>query len=167
MNAIDWNAVSAMAEVIGVSGLSGSLIFVGLQMKQTATAIKISTNHGIQEAFRDSVIRLASDESLASAFHKELPNPGSVDGLEAFRFALMNQALIQLYANAHYQHSAGALDGNTWDSIDAQLGNWLKTPGMRAYWETRGRNFPKEFEIYINSDVMATPQQSNYRTAGT
>ena len=90
-----------------------------------------------------------------------------MEGLEEFRFALFNQAIIQMYGDAHFQHGVGALDTNTWDSIDAQLGNWLKTPGMRAYWETRGSNFPKAFEAYVNDKVMETPQQESYRTAGT
>ena len=167
METINWEAVTAIAEIIGVAGLIGSLIFVGVQMKQTALAIKVNTNHGVQEAFRDSNLRVATDEGLASIFHRELPVAGTVEGLDQFRFALTNQAMIQMYANAHYQSRVGALDTETWDSIDARMGNWLKTPGMKAYWKTRGSNFPKEFENYINADVMTAPQQESYRTAGT
>lgn len=167
MGIFDWNAVSAIAEIIGVAGLIGSLIFVGVQMKQTALAIKVNTNHGVQEAFRDINLRVATDEGLASIFHRELPVAGTVEGLDQFRFSLTNQAMIQLDANAHYQRRIGALELETWDSIDAQLGNLLKAPGMRAYWETRGSNYPKEFANYINSDVMTSSQQESYRIAGT
>jgi hypothetical protein len=167
VESINWSAVQAVTEVLGLIFVVGSLIFVGLQMRQTAIAIKLNANHSVQEAFRDSVMRLADNQELASIFHREIPKAGSVEGVEEFRFALFNQAILQMYGDAFFQHNVGALDRNTWNSIDAQLGNWLKTPGMRGYWKTRGSNFPRGFENHINNTVMQTPQQETYRTAGT
>jgi hypothetical protein len=167
MEAINWEAVSALSEALGVLVVVGSLIFVGFQMRQTAKAINVNSNHGIQEAFRDNVMRIAESDVLSSIFQREISKPGSVTGLEEYRFALLLQSSIQLYANAYYQHKVGALDAATWDSLDAQFGNFLKTPGARAYWQRSGSNYPKDFENYLNNEVLTAPQQEGYRLRGT
>ena len=167
METINWEAVQALSEALGVIAVVASLIFVGFQMRQTAKAINVNSNHGIQEAFRGNVTRLAENEALSSIFLREIPQPGSVSGLEEYRFALLLQSSIQLYANAYYQHNIGALDANTWGSIDAQMGNFLKTPGAHAYWQRSGSNYPKDFENYLNNEVLTTAQQEGYRLHGT
>jgi hypothetical protein len=50
MGAINWDAVSAMAEIIGVITVVGSLIFIGFQMRQNTKALNMNSTHGIQEA---------------------------------------------------------------------------------------------------------------------
>ena len=167
MEISNWEAISATAEVVGVLGLIASLIFVGFQMKQTAKAIHVSSNHAIQEAFKDFGMRVVESEDLASIQLRGLSEPGALSGLEAYRFAVMMQSLIQFYANAYYQHSVGALDRTTWQSIDAQLGNGLKSPGAQAYWKRSGSNYPEDFENYLNNHVFTTAQQEGFRLHGT
>lgn len=167
MEMSNWDAISAIAEVVGVVGLIASLIFVGFQMKQTAKAINVSSNHGIQEALRDMVMRIAENESLTSVFMQGMAEPESASAIDEYRFALTMQATIQFYANAYYQHSVGALDETTWQSIDAQLGNGLKSPGAQAYWARRGSNYPKDFETYLKDQVFSSPQQEGYRWEAT
>ena len=167
METINWGAVSAISEALGVIAIVASLIFVGLQMRQTTKAINVNSNHGVQEALRDQVMRIADSETLSSIFHREIPAAGTVTELDEYRFALIMQASIQLYANVYYQHSVRALDGATWDSIDAQLGNFLKTPGAQAYWQRSGSNYPEDFENYLNNHVFTSPQQDGYHVRGT
>ena len=167
METINWEAVTALSEAFGVIAVVASLIFVGLQMRQAAKAINVNSNQGVQEALRDQVMRLAESETLSSIFQREIPAAGTVTELDEYRFALLMQGSIQLYANAYYQHSVGALDGATWDSIDAQFGNFLKTPGAQAYWQRSGSNYPEDFENYLNDHVFTSPQQDGYSLRGT
>ena len=167
MEIANWDAIAAMAEVVGVVGVIASLIFVGFQMRQTAKAIGITSTHAVQEAFRDSVLRLAESETLSAILHKEVPDPGSGTGLEQYRFALYIQSVLELYANAHYQCAVGALDQSTWRSLDAQIGNFMQTPGLRAYWERSGANYPQAFVSYINDEVLMRSQDQGYGLPGT
>ena len=167
MNAINWDAVSALAEIIGVITVVGSLIFVGFQMRQNTKALNMNSNHGIQEAFRDAVCRLAENDTLSSIFHSAISDPESITGIEKYRFALYLQSALQVYADAFYQNRIGTLDAFAWESIDAQMGNFLKVPAVRNYWESSGSNYPKPFVTYINSEVLVTDQEDGYRVHGT
>lgn len=167
MDAVNWDAVSALAEIIGVVAVVGSLAFVGFQMRQTAHAINMDSTHGIHEALRDQAFRLAECEALSSIFHRQIVDADSVTAIEKYRFSLSMQSMMQVYSNAFYQSRIGTLDAFTWESIDAQFGNFLKVPAIRDYWERNGSNYPKSFVTYINDEVLDRDQEDGYRVHGT
>ncbi len=167
MDAINWDAVSALAEIIGVITVVGSLVFVGFQMRQTAKAINMNSTHAIHEAWRDSCFRVAECDAITSVMHREIADADSLDGIDKYRFALTMQALLQNYSNAFYQSRIGTLDAFTWESIDAQFGNFLKVPAIRGYWERSGSNYPKSFVDYINHEVLDRNVEDGYRVHGT
>ena len=137
------------------------------QMRQNTKALNMNSTHGIQEAWRDTVCRLAENDALSSIFHSALSDPESITGIEKYRFALFLQSSLQVYADAFYQNRIGTLDAFAWESIDAQMGNFLKVPAVRNYWESSGSNYPKPFAAYINDEVLVTGQEDGYRVHGT
>jgi len=161
------DAVSALAEIIGVVTVVGSLAFVGFQMRQTAKAINMNPTHGIHEALRDAAFRRAECEGLSSIFHRQIVDADSVTAIEKYRFALTKSSIIQVYSNAFYQRRIGTLDPFTWESIDSQFGNFLKVPAVRSYWDHSGFNYPKSFVTYINNEVLDRDQEDGYRVHGT
>ena len=56
-----------IAEVIGLVGIMGSLVFVGLEVRQNSVATRASTNASFADAFIEINLVLASSPELAHA----------------------------------------------------------------------------------------------------
>ena len=64
-----------IAEVIGLVGIVGSLVFVGLEVRQNSVATRASTNAAVADAFLELNLVLASSPELARAMVASVDDP--------------------------------------------------------------------------------------------
>jgi hypothetical protein len=123
-------------QVFGIFALVGSLIFVGLQMKQDQD-IAIATQYqaravtaiDIQEARQQSGI-VSRQEGQRYIDLYGLPE-GIDEDISAEDFgALIFDArrLIYVYDNLHFQHSSGFLSEDAWQTNRAQIRSMARRP---------------------------------------
>jgi hypothetical protein len=151
---MNWDAVSAISEVIGAAAVVASLVFVGVQLRSNTKVLKLTFTDSSVHRFKESVIRLAESEQLSELLLRGVPDPEMLDGQDSYRFSLMIQAYILEYSNFYMHYKAGALDKQTFESLDSQMRNFCNAPGLKAYWERSGNNYPAEFREYMNNEVL-------------
>lgn len=66
-----------VVEGIGVIGVIGSLIFVGIGIRQNSIATKAATDAAVADSFRELSLAQATSSELASAFAAHSTNPRS------------------------------------------------------------------------------------------
>lgn len=151
---MNWEAVAAISEVVGAAAVVASLVFVGVQLRSNTKALKLTFTDSSVSRFKDSLTRLAESEQLSEILLRGVPDARSVEGLDLYRFTLLIQSYILDYSNFYTHYKAGALDQQTFESLDSQMRNFCNAPGLKAYWERSGKNFPVEFRNYMNNEVM-------------
>lgn len=143
----DW------AQVVGIFALVASLVFVGLQMKQTQ---EIALASAYQDRTASSVERLVAEASSpenTSARAKE--RRGDFAGIspeERESRELFFAAYIVMAENHHYQYEAGFLPEEHWARNLAEMRCAFSTPLYReliAKWKFRA-----SFQAVLN-DVIA------------
>ena len=149
-----------LGELVGGVGVIASLLFVGFQLRQITRTLKISANDGIVEQIRDSALRIAENDGIASSMLKGFPGE-ELDGLEKYRFALVMQSYIFMVSNAFFQRRSGVLDPETWESIASQFKNAMNSPGASSYWRGSGTNYPEEFASFVNGDIYGSNPESD------
>ena len=123
-------------QVFGIFALVGSLIFVGLQMKQDQD-IAIATQYQaraeiaieLQEARQQSniVTRQEGQRYIDRyGFPEGIDEDISAEGFGALIFDA--RRLIYVYDNLHYQHSSGFLSEDAWQTNRAQIISMARRP---------------------------------------
>ena len=150
-------------EIIGIAAIVASLIFVGLQMKQSQQ-IALSA---IYQARSDSsmAIRMAplESETLLSARTKQRNGEGDSLTLEeqtALRSLLIGQ--ITYLENVHYQYINGFISEEHWQTNREEIKGILRRePGLRESVSSICRVFRESFcdEFQRAAEIVETELQ--------
>ena len=128
MQRTSWKDV---AELVGIAAIVASLIFVGLQMKQSQEIALSAAYQARTDTLVEFLTAMASDEVVRSAMAKNLNGADDLTPDEIFAATTMSRAGIELLQNSHYQYLQGYLDEEHWQSIRKLIKNQLQTPITR------------------------------------
>lgn len=143
-----WEAWAAIGQLISAAGVIASLIFVGIQVRQSVKAARST-------AFQSMVSSIIATNTTA------LGNPELLDLIdrggrgaalkpaEHARYVIFVLTAARLAQSAHYQMKLGLLDKVQLESVIYNLIRHMNTPAGSAVWsELAGRSDP-EFCQYV------------------
>ena len=154
-----------IAELVGIAAIVASLVFVGLQMRQSHE-IALSEAHQQRAAMTSEAFLALSenDHALAALLVAGPSNTSDVpDGVEpeeylAFQYWLMG--MLVTTENAHFQYQAGFLSEESWlrsrNGLKRQLriNNALTLPALQVAKGHMSQSFFEEVER-IEAEVAA------------
>jgi len=154
-----WTA-RGIAEVIGLVGIVGSLVFVGLEVKQNSVATRASTNAGVADAFRELNLVLASSPELAHALVAAADDPEELSPEESVMALGFWRALFHTWSNGHRQWTNETLDQVMYESIISEISTYVRNNGgtgraMRWAWESERFVFNSEFQLFVDELIGA------------
>lgn len=115
-----WSARN-VAEVFGILGVIGSLVFVGGELRQNAIATRAATNAEVSSAFVEINLMVASSPELAQAFAEHADDPSAAPREAQMLMIGSWRALFHIWSNAHRQHLNGTLDPAIYESVVKEI----------------------------------------------
>ncbi|MES2146368.1 MAG: hypothetical protein V4491_00800 [Pseudomonadota bacterium] len=164
---MSWDAWAAVGQLIGAAGVIASLIFVGIQVRQSVRAARATSYQGLVSSIievnmthidnpdiLEIIDRAGKGETLAAPDHRI--------------YVTLVLTAARLAQSAHYQAQLGLLDKSKLESLVYNLVRHLKTATGRAVWSELGSRSDPEFKTYVESlmkridsyESLLTPQQS-------
>ena len=138
-----------IAELIGIAAIVGSLIFVGLQMRQTheialATLYQMRSDAAreVRVAFLDpSRIHVSIDKARSG----EQLTDSDKRGYRAIAAVTLNH-----FENSHYLFTLGYLPAEHWEGDRNQIAGFINTPAASKYWEENREDFRESFAVEVD-----------------
>ena len=143
-------------QVIGLFGVIGSLVFVGLQMKQDRDIALSMAMQSRTESTIQNLLGLASNPILASALDKIERGESNLLSLSEKR-AMSLRAKASLYNldNTHWQYSNGFISDEKWMASRAALKLVLRQPfGARAAYDENPAEWRTSFHLVIDELIQ-------------
>ena len=150
MEAINWEAVQAVSEALGLIVVIGSLIFVGFQIRQNAKATRAASMNNIMESWGEAYTRISENENLAEIVWSGAQDPNQLSDVPRWRFALFVNGIFYSWHNAYYQWTIGTYEAQAWAGQADLMTNILHLPGIRTIWDERKQTLPKDFQILLH-----------------
>ena len=119
---VDTSKINEWLQVVGMFGVIASLVFVGLQLKQTQQIALSSTYQARSDASVDSLVAAISSPEFLSASAKIYA--GKSDELsmqEAVAWEYFLGANMTMFENNHQQYEMGFLSDEHWNRNVAEL----------------------------------------------
>ena len=136
-------------EILGLVAIIGSLIFVGIEIRQNSLAVRGATHQSISEQVTKLYMHIATNERLSKLVSQMLPNDTSNDNLRdklnaADQLSLDFTVLTGLrrIENIYLQESDGILSDKAFERIGFEF---YQTPFSRETWEKYKTGFDKAF----------------------
>jgi len=141
-----------VVELLGALGVIGSLIFVGVQVQQSAEATRAATVLQLKENWVQLNLTYLEAPEIAGAFDSVLhAGYENVDHRSRFLVTASYRAIMHNWSNAYYQYRIGTLDDEQWlpllRDIEAESPNHY----IWAIWEDWGHIFDEPFQLLMDS----------------
>ena len=126
--------LQALAQIGGVIGVIASLIYVAIQIRNNARAVRASAYQQLAANTSAHWSVLAQNGDLTDILLRGLDDFHTLSRLEKARFRFNPMANLRNYENAWFQHNIGTLKDDDWLAIAADIDSLFSNPGARTMW---------------------------------
>ncbi len=157
---MNWEAIGAIAELLGAIGVIGSLVYLAKQIRANSENVKQNTNALISDrdvSSNESVLALYrslyENPEMAALMMKGHASPDTLDAVERYRYNLAIGANFESHQTFFVQHNKGAVSDELWRFYSSAVGRFCQVPGVVDWWRRNGSNFDQEFADYIEAKL--------------
>jgi hypothetical protein len=153
---MNWEAVGAVAELLGALGVIISLVYLATQIRQNTRSVRMSSHHGIVDQFNQTSLAAVQDPELIELITRGLTDPGSLSEGEQARFFLFIMTLFRTYEELYQLDRKGLADHELWQARHRSMRTWLARPGVRAWWSTDwSEMFVDSFRTMVDKEIRS------------
>ena len=136
------------AELVGIAAIVASLIFVGLQLKQSQEIALADQYQARTEAAQTMFLAIQESGISMASLGKPLSEktPAEITASINVSYWTWTQ-----YDNHHFQYSAGFLDDESWEGIARRIQRQYDLCDRRSVWESMKQYIRRSFVGYVES----------------
>jgi hypothetical protein len=129
---MNWNAIGAIAELIGALAVVATLLYLATQIRQNVVSLRNSGAWAINEGLAVLNGRVSTDAEFADIWMRGLENADSLNAVERERFRAfcMDMLNLAVYAQA-VSKGAGSAAPAHFDVVQVFGGYYQQYPGFR------------------------------------
>ncbi len=138
---MNWEAIAAVAEILGALGVIITVAYLAVQVRQNSQQVASSLAESIRNGLNEGTRIMASDPEAARVFRVGVLDPASLGDSERYQF----DAILTL-----------AFNGQQQAFVNGQIGDmgtleWLLAfPGTQSWWSEYSGLMSCDFRDYIN-----------------
>ena len=160
---MNWEAIGAVGEIVGASGVIISLLYLAVQIRGDARAKRAATVHEQSEAFRSFLQMIATDLDLGAIYLRGLRDFRSLEDQDHVRFSSHLGFLFRVFEENFFQWEEGHLDAHLWRGFESPIIDMLAYLGVREWWSTRSHWYSMPFGEFVQTKMSQSGAPSMYR----
>ena len=147
---MNWDAISALAEVLGVIGLVITVLYLSRQVRDNTNSIRRSTTHDALRSIAGFNEFVASDPELTDLFWRGTSDPEGLTDAEWRRFVSLASTLIRRFELLYLDHREGSLPDQIWEAQETNIRTWMTKPGAQMWFQSFGGHVHPEFRRLVS-----------------
>jgi hypothetical protein len=156
------------AQTLGGIGVIASIIYVGIQIRNNARALRAATYQQLSVISLQGWLTMAHNGETTGIMLRGMDDFASLDRVEKARFRFVVMSYVKGFENAWFQRRIGTLREGDWKASTADLNSFFSTPGTHAAWPIVKNRFNAEFVAFVDQ-ILAhqAPALANYQRPQT
>jgi hypothetical protein len=139
-----------IAEIIGAFAVVISLIYVGVQVNDSAVAVRSASANDANVALQNWYLQIGSDRQTSELFYEALTSEKALSNQEEFQFLMMLHGAFLAFQNSYLLAEEGTIDSELREAITAAILGVKSLPGMKRYWRQRRSYLHSGFADYVD-----------------
>lgn len=151
--------LGAIGELIGGIAVIISLVYVGLQIRQSTHASRAATSQAFAKQYSD-LNQMIADPDLGEIFTRGLDGIGGLSLGERACFMSVLSSITRSLESFYFQLAKGDLDPRLFEGWFVQYLDLHANTGVREFWDMRKHQYSSEFIEYLDGrsrDDVARP----------
>jgi len=141
--------LASIAEIIGAFAVVISLMYVGIQVNDSAGAVRSASANDANVALQNWYLQIGSDQQTSEVFYEALVSEEALSNQQEFQFLMMLHGAFLAFQNSYLLAEEGTIDAELREAITAAILGVKDTPGMRRYWRQRKSYLHSGFVEYV------------------
>jgi hypothetical protein len=157
---MNWEAVGAVAELIGAFGVIVSLVYLAKQIKansanisQNTEALLSASDIGSNQLVLELYGPQARSAELAELTLKGHGDFEALSSLEKYRYSMTLLSMFETHQTFFVQTQKGSARQETWDYYEKAFGQLCTLPGVIHWWRLSSDSFNPGFVEYIDAKM--------------
>jgi hypothetical protein len=169
---MNWEAIAAVAEILGAIGVIASLTYLAGQVRTAGNQARQTALQSVMNQMNIVWTQISAEKSVAENFSKGSQGLANLEDETArLRFSAFLLSVFRPYEEIFHYRENGVVDDWTWESISSQCHALMGTPGFAEWWNLRGDWFSRSFRDHITNTLATIPEyrrltDENLREAG-
>ena len=160
---MNWEAIGAIAELVGAIGVVASLVYLArqighsnTQMRQNTRALELAALDASTEQGLEIRKFIFGSEALTEIWLQGCDDYHSLDLNSRARFGAVAEGLFFGWQATHSRVAVGALYPELFEGQLPMIGQLLSRPGLATWWERRKGLFGPSFVQAIEAERRRT-----------
>ena len=129
--------LASIAEIIGAFAVVISLIYVGIQVNDSAGAVRSAAANDANVAIQSWYLQIGSSQQTSELFYTALTSEEALSNEEEFQFLMMTHAIFLGFQNSYLLFEEGTIDAELREALTSVITGVSGLPGMKRYWRQR------------------------------
>ena len=158
-----------LVQIIGAFAVFVSLLYVGIQVNDSASAVRSASANDANVALQNWYLQIGSDRETSERFYAALTSETPLSNQEEFQFLMMLHGAFLAFQNSYLLAEEGTIDTDLREAITAAIVGVKTLPGMERYWRQRRSYLHSGFAEYVDQLLLQETDVTVdiYRTSGT
>ena len=148
---MNWDAIAAIAEMVGALGVIASLIYLATQIRQSTKVARAETTKDLFLASRTAIMDMAANDELAKIW----TDIRQFESEEVARRYAFYQSFFRLYELQFNLSRQGLIDQSIAASYELVIRMFSQTRHFDHYWSIARNQFHEDFAAYVDSQREA------------
>ncbi len=158
---MNWDAIGAIAELLGAGGVIGSLLYVASQVRASTTASRVEsklrmTDYMVQ--FGDMLIQNPDLNKLMILGRQGIDTLSKDD---YFKFSNLAQKFCWYMSGGYFMYKEKTISEDDWFELKSIITYWTKSKGFQQWWTKQGKGgFTGRFATFIEGEIDLAKQSA-------
>ena len=139
-----------IAEVIGAFAVVVSLIYVGVQVDDSNSAVRSASVNDANVSVQEWYMQIGSDKQTSRLFYSALMSDEAMSNEDEFQFIMMFHGVFLAFQNSYLMAEEGTIDSELVKGLTGAILAVKDTPGMKRYWRQRRTTLHPRFVRYVD-----------------
>lgn len=144
--------VATLTGILASLAVIPSLIFVGVQMRQSGLATRMMTAQINTQIMIENFNTLIDHPDLAAIFAGERPRENISPG-ERIRIGNVFASTFRHMEMLHMHQRYGVHEKEMWEASEARLEERITNPVIRAWWATSKQSYSPSFVAFVDARI--------------
>lgn len=153
---MNWDAIAAIAELLGAAGVIASLLYLAVQVRQNTRQTRLAAQQATVQELGIALRAQAQNRDWAELLSKGMNNLENLDKVERLQFLSHVGSILRLYESAYLNFEEGNLDLRFWRGFERAIADVIGYSGIRAAIAMRRHHVNEDFAEYLDQLAAST-----------
>lgn len=146
---MNWQAVSAVADVAAAVAVVASLLYLAIQVRQNTRQARLTAQQATVHELGHALRAQAQDREWAELLSRALRGLDELDEIERIQFLSHVGSIFRLYEVAYHHHQEGVLARRFWRGFERAIADVIGYPGIREALALRRHHLTDDFAAFL------------------